>query len=160
MALYDLARMTTATTGTGTVTLNAAVSGYLTFAAAGVPNGAVVSYGIADGSNCEVGTGVYGSSGTTLARTPLISSNSNAAISLSGNAHVFICAIAGVDFPWQIESGNTVYIGPGNIGVGTTTPAAPFTVAGPSAVYTAGGGTPLLSEIIDGSAPSPISSIS
>ena len=34
--LYNLARMTTATVGTGTIALGAAVSGYLTFANAGV----------------------------------------------------------------------------------------------------------------------------
>lgn len=117
MALYNLARMTTATTGTGTITLGSAVSGYLSFSASGVPDGALVSYGIADGANCEVGTGVYTASGTTLTRNVIVSSNSNSAISLSGNAQVFITALAGVDFAWQIESGNTVQTGPGNVNV-------------------------------------------
>lgn len=93
-ALYNLARMSTTTTGTGTITLATAVSGYLSFANAGVPNGAVVSYGIADGANCEVGVGTYSSSGPTLTRGPIGSNNSNAAINLSGNAQVFICALA------------------------------------------------------------------
>jgi hypothetical protein len=88
--LYDLARMTTATTGAGTITLGAAVSGYLTFALAGVANGDTVSYGIKDGANSEIGTGVYTASGTTLTRTPTKSTNGNAAISLSGTAEVFI----------------------------------------------------------------------
>lgn len=88
--LYNLARMTTATVGAGTITLGSAVSGYLTFALAGVPNGEVVSYGIKDGSNSEVGTGTYTSAGTTLTRTVTKSTNSNAAISLSGSAEVFI----------------------------------------------------------------------
>jgi hypothetical protein len=57
--LFNLARMTTATTSTGTITLGAAVSGYLTFALAGVSDGDLVAYGISDGSNSEVGTGVY-----------------------------------------------------------------------------------------------------
>src|SRR6516165_8552517 len=88
--LYNLARMTTATTGTGTITLGAAVSGYLTFAQAGVANGETVAYGIKDGANSEIGTGVYTSSGTTLARTVTKSTNSDAAINLSGTAEVFI----------------------------------------------------------------------
>jgi hypothetical protein len=88
--LYNLARMTTATTGTGTITLGAAVSGYLTFALAGVANGETVSYAIKDGANSEIGTGVYTASGTTLARTVTNSTNSNAAIGLSGTAEVFI----------------------------------------------------------------------
>jgi hypothetical protein len=88
--LYNLARMTTATTGTGTIALGSAVSGYLTFALAGVSNGDVVDYAIKDGSNSENGTGTYSSSGTTLTRTPTKSTNSNTAINLSGTAEVFI----------------------------------------------------------------------
>lgn len=88
--LYNLARMTTATTGTGTITLGSAVSGYLTFALAGVANGDVVSYAIKDGANSEIGTGTYTSAGTTLTRTVTKSTNANAAISLSGSAEVFI----------------------------------------------------------------------
>ena len=57
--LYNLARMTTATTGAGTITLGSAVSGFLSFAGAGAANGDVVSYGILDGANSEVGTGTY-----------------------------------------------------------------------------------------------------
>jgi hypothetical protein len=88
--LYNLARMTTATTGTGTITLGSAVSGYLTFALSGVANGDVVDYAIKDGANSEHGTGTYTSAGTTLTRTVTKSTNSNNAISLSGTAEVFI----------------------------------------------------------------------
>lgn len=87
--------MTTATTGTGTITLGLAVAGYLTFALAGVVDADVVSYGIIDGSNSETGTGTYTASGTTLSRTVTKSTNSDAAISLTGNAQVFIMARAG-----------------------------------------------------------------
>lgn len=88
--LYNLARMSTATVGAGTITLGSAVSGYLTFALAGVANAEIVSYGIKDGSNSEVGTGTYTSAGTTLTRNVTASTNGNAAISLSGSAEVFI----------------------------------------------------------------------
>lgn len=94
MALYNLARMSTTTAGTGTITLGSAVAPYLTFAQAGVPDGARVSYSILDGSNSEVGRGVYTAAGTTLTRGPVKSTNSNAAISLSGNAIVMIDALA------------------------------------------------------------------
>lgn len=93
--LYNLARMTTATTGTGTITLGAAVPGCLTFAQAGVLSGDVVSYGIADGTNSEVGIGTYTAAGTTLTRSPLASTNGGAAINLSGSAQVFIAILAG-----------------------------------------------------------------
>jgi hypothetical protein len=88
--LYNLARMTTATTGTGTITLGAAVSGCLSFAAAGVANAETISYAISDGANSEIGYGTYTASGTTLTRNVINSTNANAAISLSGSAQVFI----------------------------------------------------------------------
>lgn len=88
--LYNLARMTTATTGTGTITLGSAVSGYLSFSGAGIANGDVIAYAIKDGTNSEIGTGTYTSAGTTLTRTVTKSTNSNTAISLSGTAEVFI----------------------------------------------------------------------
>lgn len=91
--LADLARMATATAGTGTITLGSAASGYLTFAQAGITDGQTVSYAIADGSSREVGRGVYTSAGTTLTRNVLKSTNSNAAINLSGTAEVFITAL-------------------------------------------------------------------
>jgi hypothetical protein len=92
--LYNLARMTTATTGTGTITLGFAVAGFLSFAGAGIADGETVTYAIKDGSNSEVGRGVYTASGTTLTRNVLRSTNSNAAISLSGSAEVAISAAA------------------------------------------------------------------
>jgi hypothetical protein len=92
--LYNLARMTTVTTGTGTIVLGSPVNGFLSFSGAGVQDGDVVSYGISDGANAEVGIGTYTASGTTLARTVSTSTNSNNAISLSGGAQVFITARA------------------------------------------------------------------
>lgn len=92
--LYNLASMSTATTGTGTITLGSAVSGALSFAAAGVQDGDTVTYAIKDGANSEIGRGVYTASGTTLTRSVLKSTNSNTAISLSGAAEVFITAAA------------------------------------------------------------------
>ena len=92
--LRDLARMTTATTGAGTITLGSAVSGFLSFAAAGVNDGDTVRYAIDDGSNREAGSGVYTAAGTTLSRNVSASTNSNSAINLSGSAQVFIAASA------------------------------------------------------------------
>lgn len=88
--LYNLAKMTTATTGTGTITLGSAVTGYLSFATAGVQDGEVVAYAIRDGANSESGYGTYTSAGTTLTRTVTTSTNSNNAINLSGSAEIAI----------------------------------------------------------------------
>lgn len=94
VTLVNRAKMSTATTGTGTITLGSASSGYQTFANAGVADGDTVRYVIEDGTNWEVGYGTYTSSGTTLSRNVLESSNSDTAISLSGSAVVFVGASA------------------------------------------------------------------
>jgi len=92
--LYDLARMTTLTTGTGTLSLGSAVTGFLTFAAAGAQNGDVVYYAITDGANSETGIGTYNSSAQTLTRTVLTSTNGNTPISLSGTAQVAMSVVS------------------------------------------------------------------
>jgi hypothetical protein len=92
--LYNLAKMNTATSGTGTITLSTAVSGFLSFADADVANGEVVTYIIEEGANRELGYGTYTASGTTLTRNVLKSTNSDSAISLSGAATVGITAAA------------------------------------------------------------------
>lgn len=92
--LVNRAKMTTSTTGTGTITLGSASDGYQTFAAAGVSNGDTVRYTIEDGNAWEIGTGTYTASGTTLSRTVTESSNSDNALNLSGSAVVFVTAAA------------------------------------------------------------------
>jgi len=110
--LYNLAKMTTATTGTGTITLGSAVDGFLTFALAGVSDGDIVPYTIVDGSNTEHGVGTYTASGTTLTRTVRKSTNSDAAISLSGSAEVFITAgSADVGYPVYVSGTYTAKAG-------------------------------------------------
>jgi hypothetical protein len=113
--LYDLARMNTATTGTGSITLGGAVTGFLNFSQAGAVNGDVLTYAIEDGVNREIGRGTL--SGTTLTRdTVLRSTNSNAKISLSGTAQVFIAAaaedIAPQTAPEQSTVRTTLYAAP------------------------------------------------
>ena len=90
LVVYDRVQETTATTGTGTITLSGAVAGYQSFAVVG--NGNTTFYCIVNSSAWEVGIGTYTSSGTTLARTTVLSnSNGNTSpITLSGASNVFV----------------------------------------------------------------------
>lgn len=131
--LFNRAKMTTATTGTGTVTLGSASSGFQTFAAAGVSDGDVVQYVIEEGVNFEIGTGTYSTSGTSLTRTVTESSNSDTAISLSGDATVSITAVAD-DYnrlqnggSTKVEATSTGASITGNLAITGTIPAGKLT---------------------------------
>ena len=90
--LADRVQETTTTTGTGTVTLAGAVTGFQSFAAVGNGNSTFYTIADASGSNWEVGIGTYTSSGTTLSRdTVLSSSNSGSLVNFSaGTKNVFV----------------------------------------------------------------------
>lgn len=90
--IKDRVKETTTTTGTGTVTLAGAVSGFQGFSAIGNANTCPYVILDANGTAWEVGIGTYTAAGTTLARTAVLAStNSNAAINLSAGTHtVFV----------------------------------------------------------------------
>ena len=90
--LFNRAKMTTSSTGTGTITLGSAENGFQSFADAGVVNNDVVQYLIEEGTAWEIGEGTYTASGTTLTRTPSESSIGGGAITLGGLAKVSITA--------------------------------------------------------------------
>jgi hypothetical protein len=89
LVLKDRVKETTATSGTGTILLDGAATGYQSFAVIGNTN--TTYYTIAGGSDWEVGIGTYYSGNTSLSRdTILASSNANAAVTLSGTYDVFV----------------------------------------------------------------------
>jgi hypothetical protein len=90
LVLKDRVQETTTTTGTGTITLAGAVTGFQSFSAIG--NGNTCYYAIVGTSEWEVGLGTYTLSGTTLSRdTILESSNGGSAVSFSsGTKNVFV----------------------------------------------------------------------
>ena len=91
--LADRVQETTATTGTGSITLAGAVANYRTFASAFGSSSLVVQYLITSGTEWEVGKGTF--NGTTGLTRDTIRSSSNAgnAITLAGTSNVF-CTVA------------------------------------------------------------------
>ena len=91
LALFDRVQETTTTTGTGSLALAGAVSGFQSFAVVGNTN--TCYYTIVDGSEWEVGIGTYSTTGPTLARTTVLSNSSGntSPITLtSGSKQVFL----------------------------------------------------------------------
>ena len=93
LVVKDRVKETTATTGTGTLTLGSAVAGFQAFSAV-LSNADTTYYAIFESSTgaFEVGLGTYASPANTLARTTVLeSSNAGSAINLTaGDADVFV----------------------------------------------------------------------
>ena len=90
LVIKDRVKESSTTTGTGTYTLAGAEAGFQTFSAIG--DGNTTYYAATDGTYWEVGIGTYTASGTTLARTTILSStNSNNAVSwTAGEKLIFV----------------------------------------------------------------------
>jgi len=90
LVVKDRVKETTTTTGTGTITLDGAATGFQSFSVIGNAN--TTYYAIVGGSQWEVGIGTYTSSGTTLSRdTVLESSTGGAKIDFAaGTKDVFV----------------------------------------------------------------------
>ena len=114
----DRVKETTTTAGTGTITLLGASTGFQSFAVIG--NGNLTYYTIAGqtGNEWEVGIGTYTSSGTTLARTTILSNSSGtqpSALSFSaGTKDVF------VTYPALVSSTNGVMAQSNTVSQSTT----------------------------------------
>jgi hypothetical protein len=92
LVVKDRVKVSTTTTGTGTLSLGSAATGYQTFSVIGNGNTTYYTISSATGSEFEVGIGTYTTSGNTLSRdTVLSSSNGGALVSFSaGSKDVFV----------------------------------------------------------------------
>ena len=92
LVVKDRVRETTTTTGTGTITLGGAATGFQSFSVIGDANTTFYTIQLANTNEWEVGIGTYTSSGTTLSRdTILESSNGGSAVNFSaGTKDVFV----------------------------------------------------------------------
>ena len=99
LVLADRVKETTTTTGTGTVTLLGAATGFQSFAVVGDGNTTFYTIASQTGNEWEVGVGTYATSGTTLARTTVLSNSSAtqpSALNFSaGTKDVFVTYPAG-----------------------------------------------------------------
>ena len=87
LVIKDRVKETTTTTGTGTYTLAGAEAGFQAFSSIG--DGNTTYYSITDAGDWEVGIGTYTASGTTLARTTILSSsNGDAAVNWSAGGKI------------------------------------------------------------------------
>ena len=95
LVLNDRVKETTTTTGTGTLTLGGAVTGFETFAA-GIGNSNTTYYTVIlpGSAEFEVGLGTLSGDSSTIARTTIISSsNSDNAVDFSAGTKNIFCTI-------------------------------------------------------------------
>jgi hypothetical protein len=107
LVINDRVKETTTTTGTGTVSLAGAVTGFETFAA-GIGNSNTVYYCIAhqDQAEFEVGLGTLDGDSSDLARTTIISSsNSDSAVDFSAGTKDVFCTIPASKMLFKDASG-------------------------------------------------------
>jgi len=112
LIIADLVQETTSTTGTGTLTLTGAVSGFQTFATIGNAN--TTYYRIKSGTDSEVGIGTYTASGTTLSRDTVLYS------SAGGTTLITVASGATVICTYPAERAVSLDA-VGNLGVGVQT---------------------------------------
>ena len=98
LVLADRVQETTTTTGTGTLTLLGAATGYQSFAAVGDTNTTYYCIQAQTTGDWEVGIGTYTASGTTLSRDTVLSSSAGGTTKVTlaaGTKNVFVTYPAG-----------------------------------------------------------------
>lgn len=155
MAVYaDRVRETTTTSGLGAYALNGAVGGFRSFSSA-IASGSTVVYCVEDGTGFEVGEGTLtvGTPNTISRTTVLSSSNNNQLVSWgAGTKNIFLTAAAArtvttdrantLTGPLNLPA-NGLTVGTsqlvtsaGNVGMGTSTPAALLHLSTPTTTDT------------------------
>ena len=110
LIVKDRVQETSTTTGTGTLTLAGAVTGFQSFSVIGNAN--TTYYAIVMDSSFEIGIGTYTSSGTTLSRTTVLeSSNAGALVNFSAGTKSVFCTYPAEQGLYLDASGNAIALG-------------------------------------------------
>ena len=138
LVLKDRVQETTTTTGTGTLTLGGAVTGYQSFSAIGNANTTYYAIYANGGSEWEVGIGTYTASGTTLSRdTVLASSNSGSLVNFSAGTKNVWCDYPAGKAVYTDSSGNVTGYAISNGTINGTTIGATSATTGAFTTVTA-----------------------
>ena len=109
LVVKDRVRETSTTTGTGTLTLAGAVTGFQTFSSA-IGNTNTTYYTITNGAEWEVGIGTV-AAGTLARTTVLASSNAGSAVTFSAGTKDVFCTYPAGKALYTDASGNAIGLG-------------------------------------------------
>jgi hypothetical protein len=148
LVIKDRIKETSTTTGTGTLTLAGAVSGFRSFADIGNSN--TCPYVILEASESaptawEVGIGTYTASGTTLSRDTVLrtSAGNTTKITLASGTHTVFCGWS-ADYALGSDFAQHAIIPGGRLTLTSGTPVTTSDVTGATSIYY----TPYVSNVI------------